>query len=91
MSIDPDKIYVEKDYGVADRTIIGAVANKPIRKKRTVKEKPASVVVAKLNYLQEFAELGLKSIAPEKIIGASQVWAYNTKTKLLGVYNAENA
>ena len=68
-----------------------AVANKPIRKKRTVKEKPASAVVAKLNYLQEFAELGLKSIAPEKIIGATQVWAYNTKTKLLGVYNAENA
>jgi hypothetical protein len=29
MSIDSDKIYVEKDYGVADRTIIGAVANKP--------------------------------------------------------------
>ena len=68
-----------------------AVANKPIRKKRRIKEKPASVVVAKLNYLQEFAELGLKSIAPEKIIGATQVWAYNTKTKLLGVYNAENA
>jgi hypothetical protein len=68
-----------------------AVANKPIRKKRTVKEKPASAVVAKLNYLQEFVELGLKSIAPEKIVGASQVWAYNTKTRLLGVYNAENA
>jgi hypothetical protein len=33
----------------------------------------------------------LKSIAPEKIVGASQVWAYNTKTRLLGVYNAENA
>lgn len=29
MSIEPNKIYVEKDYGIADRTIIGAVANKP--------------------------------------------------------------
>ena len=65
--------------------------NKPIRKKRRVKEKPASVVVSKMKYLKEFQELNLKSVAPEKIVGASQVWTYNTKTKLLSVYNADNA
>jgi len=65
--------------------------NKPIRKKRRVKEKPASVLVSKMKYLKEFAELNLKSVSPEKIIGASQVWTYNTKTKLLAVYNADNA
>lgn len=69
----------------------GAEANKPMRKKRRVKEKPASIVVAKMNYMKEFEELQLKSILPEKMIGASQVWTYNTKTKLLGVYNADNA
>lgn len=65
--------------------------NKPTRKKRKVKEKPATVLVSKMNYMQEFPELNLKSVQPEKIIGAMQVWMYNTKTKLLGVYNADNA
>ncbi len=64
---------------------------KPTRKKRKVKEKPASVLVAKMNYMKDFAELGLVSVAPEKVVGALQVWTYNTKTKLLGVYNADNA
>ncbi len=65
--------------------------NKPTRKRRKVKEKPATVLVSKMNYMQEFPELNLKSIQPEKIIGAMQVWTYNSKTKLLGVYNADNA
>ena len=64
---------------------------KPTRKKSKVKEKPATVLVAKMNYAKDFAELGLVSVAPEKVIGALQVWTYNTKTKLLGVYNADNA
>ena len=64
---------------------------KPTRKKRKVKEKPASVLVSKLNYMKDFAELGLISVPPEKMIGALQLWTYNTKTKLLGVYNADNA
>jgi hypothetical protein len=63
---------------------------KPTRKKRKVKEKPATVLVAKMNYAKDFAELGLISVAPEKIIDALQIWTYNTKTKLLGVYNADN-
>lgn len=69
----------------------GAEANKPVRKQRKVKEKPLSVQVAKVAYLQEFTELNLTSVAPEKIIGANQLWTYNTKTKLLSQYNADNA
>lgn len=69
----------------------GVINNKPIRKKRKVKEKPAVIIVSKLNYMKEFSELNLISISPEKIIGAIQLWAYNTKTKLLSVYNADNA
>ena len=64
---------------------------KPTRKARKVKEKPTSVVASKVQYMKDFAELNLKSILPEKIIGANQVWLYNTKTKLLGMYNADNA
>ncbi len=68
----------------------GSVDNKPVRKKRKTKEKPAALLVTKVNYLPEFAELSLKSVLPERIVGANQVWTYNTKTKLLGVYNASN-
>lgn len=65
--------------------------NKPTRKARKVKEKPASVIASKVQYMKDFAELNLKSVLPEKIVGASQAWLYNTKTKLLGMYNADNA
>ena len=64
---------------------------KPTRKTRKVKEKPASVIASKVQYMKDFAELNLKSVLPEKIVGANQVWLYNTKTKLLGMYNADNA
>lgn len=68
-----------------------AIVSKPTRKKRVSKEKPAAILVAKVQYQKECPELKLKSITPDKVIGATQVWTYNTKTKLLGVYNSENA
>lgn len=77
-----DAIVVETNRGAE---------KKPTRKARKVKEKPASVIAAKVQYMQEFPELNLKSVLPEKIIGANQVWLYNTKTKLLGMYNCDNA
>lgn len=55
------------------------------------KRKPASPIkmVSKMKYLKEFAELNLKSIKPETIIGSSEVWFYNTKYRRVGVYKAE--
>lgn len=89
------KVQLRKYKEFLDSIVIaanaGAEANKPVRKKRKVKEKPLSVQVAKVAYLKEFAELNLVSVAPEKIIGANQLWTYNTKTKLLGQYFADNA
>lgn len=61
------------------------------RKTRTKKAKPASQQVAKLKYLKEFPELKLTSITPTEIVGASQVWIYNTKYKKLAVYRTESA
>lgn len=69
----------------------GAVESKPVRKTRKKKEKPAAVLVSKVSYLKEDPETGLKSVLPEKIIGASQVWVYNAKTRMLGVYHAADA
>lgn len=82
-----------KDFidSIVAATNKGAVESKPVRKTRKKKEKPASVLAAKVSYLKEDAETGLKSVLPEKIVGASQVWVYNAKTRMLGVYNANDA
>lgn len=61
---------------------------KAARLPRKRKEKPAGIQVARMQYLQEFPELKLTSIHPTKIVGAQQLWIYNTKNKKLGVYYA---
>lgn len=65
-----------------------AVAAKAARKPRARKEKPASVVAKNVKYMKEFTELKLTSEKPEKIIGASEVWIYNTKYKKIQAYRA---
>lgn len=62
------------------------VVRKP-RKKRT---KSASDLVKRVKYQQASVELKITSVNPEKIIGASQVWLYNTKYNQLGVLNAQD-
>lgn len=61
-------------------------ATKKVRVKRAVsKEK----VVAKLKYAKECKVNKLVSINPADIIGASELWIYNTKTRKLGKYVAD--
>lgn len=60
-------------------------ATKKVRVKRPVsKEK----LVAKLKYAKEFKEFKLISINPADIVGASELWIYNIKTRKLGRYLA---
>jgi hypothetical protein len=61
-------------------------AGQTVRKPRKKKVKPASVLVAKMNYCKSADTL--TSVDPKEIIGASQLWAYNHKTRNLSVYNA---
>lgn len=64
------------------------VSAKAPRKPRAKKEKPASVIVAKLKYLKEFDELKLKSVMPTSIVGANTVWLYDTQRRKVSVYEA---
>lgn len=66
-------------------------ASSQSRKPRKRKKKSPEQLVAKLNYQEAYAPSDLKSEDPKKIIGAQQLWVYNTKTKKLGVYQAEDA
>jgi hypothetical protein len=83
--------YKEFLDAIISATNKGAEANKPVRKTRKKKDKPASVLVAKVSYLAEDPETKLKSVHPEKIIGAKQIWVYNAKTRTLGVYYSSDA
>lgn len=61
------------------------------RKPRKRKVKTAAEQTTKMKYCVEFPELKLKSIDPKLIVGALQLWVYNTKTRKLGCYHAEDA
>ena len=78
-------------YGIIvddiDRIIKNATAQRRPRKPKTYS---AARLINKLKYQQEFSDLKLVSINPEKIIGANELWGYNTRYKTLGVYHAVN-
>jgi hypothetical protein len=67
-----------------------AVLAKTTRKPRKRKEKPAGVLVAKVKYLKEFADLNMKSVHPEKMVGAEEVWVFNVKYRKLFQYVAQD-
>ena len=79
-------------YGIIvddiDRIIKNATAQRKPRKPKTYS---ASRLVNKLKYQQEFSDLKLVSINPEKIIGAVELWVFNTRYNRLGVYRAVNS
>jgi hypothetical protein len=59
------------------------------RKPRAKKSVPAEKLVAKLKYKKTDEALKLVSLNPTDIIGAKELWVYNTKTRKLGRYVAE--
>ena len=61
------------------------------RKIRVKKVKPASQQVAKMKYKKEDTEARVTSVHPSEMVGASQVWVYNSKYKKLAVYRTESA
>ena len=64
--------------------------NKPVRKPRKAKAINATKAVSKLNYLNEDSDFRVKSIDPSKIVGAKQLWLFNSKTNELIKYDSED-
>jgi hypothetical protein len=62
-----------------------AKVNRAPRAKKAV---PAEKIVAKLKYMKTNEPLKLVSINPTDIIGAGELWIFNTKTRKLGKYIA---
>lgn len=61
---------------------------KAVRAPRAKKAKPKDQLVAKLKYAKTDEKLKIASINPADIIGAKELWVYNTKTRKLGKYVA---
>jgi hypothetical protein len=60
---------------------------KKATKKARVKKAPnKEKLVGKLKYCKDFAQLKIVSINPADILGAQELWVYNTKTRKIGHY-----
>ena len=60
------------------------------RKVRATREKPAIAQIKGLKYKLKDDELGLTSAKALDLVGAEQVWLFNTKTRKLSVYTSES-
>lgn len=80
-------------FAVIDRLLNDIVQYRGVKKATKKVRAPKSVskekVVGKLKYAKEDKVLRLISINPADIIGAQELWVYNTKTRKLGKYVAD--
>ena len=61
------------------------------RKPRARKPRPPIKQIEKLNFLDKTDEYGgLESVPPIRIVGSSELWVFNVKTRVLGVYRCTN-
>jgi hypothetical protein len=84
------KIQLKRFIALLD-TLIGEaeqVKKTVFRKPRARKAKPAAEVVKRMKFKATDETYGIVSVQPYKIIGASEVWVFNTKYKKLQVYRA---
>jgi len=66
---------------------VAKVARAPRKRKPVSQEK----IVARLKFKKEDNTLGIVSLSPVQIIGAKELWVYNTKTRKLAQYKANDA
>lgn len=78
--------FVDEIISDCNQMVQTAKATRSPRKRKPV---PLSKQVAKVKYMKEFAELKLKSCKPEDMVGAKEVWIYNTKYRKVQVYKAD--
>lgn len=98
---DPQLVEGYKHFKTADfkrinafiQTLLAGIEQyrgvKKATKKAAVRKAPSKEkLVAKLKYAKEDRTLKIVSVNPADIIGAAELWVYNTKTRKLGKYVA---
>ena len=84
------KLVAYCDLIITDAMKIAGEA-KASRKPRKRKQKTPDQLVATLQFCQTSDEFKVSSIKPREIIGAMQLWVFNTKNRKLGCYHAIDA
>lgn len=82
--------YTSAIQGVISALDFVIEASKAQRKTRKPKPKSASKLVEKLKFCVKNERFQVASVAPENIIGANELWVFNTKYRKLGKYIAKN-
>jgi hypothetical protein len=89
------KPQLKKLIAWCDQVILdcGKIAGEAVksRKPRKRKTKTPEQLVAKVKVMDEHKEFKLKSVPAKDIIGAMQLWVFNTKNRKLGCYHAIDA
>ena len=80
-----DAFYTKLFEGLTQYSQVKRATKKAAVRKPPQKEK----LVAKLKYMKNDTTTKLVSVNPVDIIGATELWVYNTKTRKLGKYVAE--
>lgn len=78
--------FMQEIISDSNKIINNSKISKKPRKKKT---KPADRFINKLQYKKEDIEYKVVSINPVDIIGAKQLWIFNTKIRKLGFYNSD--
>jgi hypothetical protein len=80
-----------KAYGLIVKDLESYVNTKKVaRKPRLAKPKSVEKITAKVKFKKEDTALKVVSAQPAQIVGASEVWVFNTKTRKLGCYIADS-
>lgn len=77
--------FYQEIHAACDMLAQEAKVNRAPRAKKSI---PAEKLVAKMKFMKTNEPLKLVSINPTDIIGSSELWTYNTKTRKLGKYLA---
>ena len=78
--------FYQEIHAACDMLAQEAKVNRAPRAKKTV---PVEKIVGKLKYMKQNEPLKLVSINPADIIGAKELWIFNTKSRKLGRYIAK--
>jgi len=62
---------------------------KAVKKPRKAKAKSVEKIVSKVKYMKADTALQVTSVNPAQMVGATEVWVFNTKTRKLGKYIAD--
>jgi len=80
---------VDLFQGIVGACDLITAESKASRKTRSPKPKSAEKLVAKIKYCKSDEKYKVASINPADIIGCNELWIFNTKTRKIGKYIAE--